>query len=58
MLKDELWINIMLNLNLGLHQTYDNTINNGLNAQEIWRFTTANQQLISLGLKKNFNQCS
>jgi len=53
-LKDDLWINILTHLNLGLHQTYDNTINNGIEAQEIWRFKTANQQLISIGIKKKF----
>lgn len=53
-LKDDLWINIITNLNLGLHQTYDNTINNGIEAQEIWRFKTKNQQLISIGIKKKF----
>jgi len=52
LLKNKLWINALLNLNIGLHQTYENTTINGMQAQEIWKIKTANQQLISIGIKK------
>ena len=51
-IKETLYFNFLLNINFGLHQYYDATIVNGLNSQEYWRIKTANQQLISLSLKK------
>lgn len=51
-IKENLYFNILLNINFGLHQYYDATIVNGVNSQEYWGITTANQQLISLSLKK------
>ena len=51
-IKENLYLNFLLNINLGLHQYYDATIVNGVNSQEYWGIKTANQQLISLSLKK------
>ena len=51
-IKENLYFNFLLNFNFGLHQYYDATIVNGLNSQEYWGIKTANQQLISLSLKK------
>ena len=51
-IKENLYFNILLNINFGLHQYYDATIVNGVNSQEYWGIKTANQQLISLSLKK------
>ena len=51
-IKENLYFNFLLNINFGLHQYYDATIVNGVNSQEYWGIKTANQQLISLSLKK------
>ena len=51
-IKENLYFNFLLNINFGLHQYYDATIVNGINSQEYWGIKTANQQLISLSLKK------
>ena len=51
-IKENLYFNFLLNINFGLHQYYDATIVNGINSQEYWGLKTANQQLISLSLKK------
>ena len=51
-IKENLYLNFLLNINLGLHQYYDATIINGINSQEYWGLKMANQQLISLSLKK------
>ncbi len=51
-IKETLYFNFLLNINFGLHQYYDATIVNGVNSQEYWGIKTANQQLISLSLKK------
>ena len=51
-IKETLYFNFLLNINFGLHQYYDATIVNGVNSQEYWGLKTANQQLISLSLKK------
>ena len=51
-IKENLYFNFLMNINFGLHQYYDATIVNGLNSQEYWRIKMANQQLISLSLKK------
>ena len=51
-IKENLFFNFLLNINFGLHQYYDATIVNGVNSQEYWGIKTANQQLISLSLKK------
>ena len=51
-IKENLYFNFLLHINFGLHQYYDATIVNGINSQEYWGIKTANQQLISLSLKK------
>ena len=51
-IKENLYFNFLLNINFGLHQYYDATIVNGGNSQEYWGINTANQQLISISLKK------
>ena len=51
-IKETLYFNFLLNINFGLHQYYDATIVNGVNSQEYWGIKKANQQLISLSLKK------
>tara|TARA_B100001094_G_scaffold246226_1_gene242855 strand:- start:2 stop:628 length:627 start_codon:yes stop_codon:yes gene_type:complete len=51
-IKENLYFNFLMNINFGLHQYYDATIINGVNSQEYWGIKTANQQLISLSLKK------
>ena len=51
-IKENLYFNFLLNINLGIHQYYDATIINGINSQEYWGLKMANQQLISLSLKK------
>ena len=51
-IKENLYFNFLLNINFGLHQYYDATIVNGANSQEYWGINMANQQLISLSLKK------
>ena len=49
LIKEKIHLNIIASLNLGLHQNYD--INGGLR-QEYWSLKMANQQLISLAIKK------
>ena len=51
-IKETLYFNFLLNINFGLHQYYDATIINGANSQEYWGIKMANQQLISVSIKK------
>ncbi|MDC3134000.1 hypothetical protein OA958_04100 [Bacteroidota bacterium] len=51
-LNENLYFNFLLNINFGLHQYYDATIINGANSQEYWGIKMANQQLISVSIKK------
>jgi hypothetical protein len=48
-IKENLYLNLILNLNIGIHQYYDASI---VNSQEYWGLRIANQQLISIALKK------
>jgi len=48
-INDDIHLNIIANLNLGLHQNYDLS---GNLRQEYWSLKMANQQLISIGIKK------
>jgi hypothetical protein len=52
LLKEDFWLNLKLHLNYGFHQDYESTINSGLQSQEVWILKSANQQLISIGVKK------
>ena len=49
LIKEKIHLNIIVSLNLGLHQNYD--LDGGLR-QEYWSLKMANQQLISLAIKK------
>lgn len=49
LIKEKIHLNIIASLNLGLHQNYD--LDGGLR-QEYWSLKMANQQLISLAIKK------
>lgn len=50
--KEDLYFDLLLNINLGLHQYYDATIVNGQSSQLYWGLKMANQQLVSLAIKK------
>ena len=57
LVKKDFFITLIANLNIGLHQYYEATIGNGSagNAtlsQEYWGIKLANQQLISVAIKK------
>jgi len=57
LLKKDVFLNIIANFNIGFHQYYDTTIinsNGGTAAfsQEYWGIRLANQQLISIAIKK------
>ena len=57
LLKKNVFLNIIANFNIGFHQYYEATIINssggtGAFSQEYWGLTLANQQLISVALKK------
>jgi len=49
LIKEKIHLNVIASLNLGLHQNYD--LNGGL-IQEYWSLKMANQQLISIAIKK------
>ena len=44
-------LNLLVQLNLGLHQNFTNAVLNSV-TNEVWEFRTANQQLFSVGVKK------
>ena len=57
LIKKDVFLNIIANFNIGFHQYYESTIinNNGGTAsfsQEYWGIKLANQQLISVAIKK------
>ena len=49
LIKEKIHLNVIASLNLGIHQNYD--LNGGL-IQEYWSLKMANQQLISIAIKK------
>ena len=57
LLKKDVFLNIIANFNVGFHQYYEATIVNSSGgtaaiSQEYWGLTLANQQLISIAIKK------
>ena len=51
-LKNDFYATILININLGLHQNYDPTVSLSNYSQEYWAVKTANQQFLSLAIKK------
>tara|TARA_B100000767_G_scaffold216802_1_gene204409 strand:+ start:60 stop:689 length:630 start_codon:yes stop_codon:yes gene_type:complete len=49
LIKEKIHLNVITNLNLGIHQNYDRS---GNIDQEYWSLKMANQQLISIAIKK------
>ena len=49
LIKEKIHLNVIANLNLGIHQNYDRS---GNIDQEYWSLKMANQQLISIAIKK------
>ena len=57
LLKKDVFLNIIANFNVGFHQYYEATIVNSSGgtaalSQEYWGLRLANQQLISIAIKK------
>ena len=57
LIKKDLFINVVANFNIGFHQYYEATIVNSIGgsaalSQEYWGLRLANQQLISIAIKK------
>jgi len=57
LLKKDIFLNVIANFNIGFHQYYEATIANSIGgtatyAQEYWGLRLANQQLISIAIKK------
>jgi hypothetical protein len=48
-INEKIYLNVIGNLNLGFHQNY---YLNGNSRQEDWSLKMANQQLISIAIKK------